>query len=406
MPRGRKRTPPPALPSGGYYKALVDAALLLREGVISTTEFALYNLISMFDWDWDNPGVRVTEFELARWLRVHRETVNRMMKKLIGLGLVKRTEKGELLISREKGEGGRVGICVTCKSRDLGTSLLKPNMVVVDKHTPSPGEISLSDGEAKHALGAKKVPPPPNSSKMANLCDAQITGFTNHVNSTSHKLEIPPEILGFARYIGLQTTEGLQDLARYGQPPGVLLAVWRSVPDGAENRIGLFFYRLANLDPGLVPRPDYSVRFCPVCGERLAPGEGCPGGHRFRACECGELAPEGEPCRWCGALPPEEQPEPEEPEPEPEDAPIPEQDAEAQKLWEQALAVLRGKLAKATFAQLAGTRGLALGDGTLVVAVPSGPIRELLEARLAGLIRRTISDVTGRDMEVKFTTKL
>jgi len=76
----------------------------------------------------------------------------------------------------------------------------------------------------------------------------------------------------------------------------------------------------------------------------------------------------------------------------------------AQQLWEAALGQLELRMTKATFTTwIKPTSALAYEDGTLIVAVPNAYTKDWLENRLLSVIKRTLSDIACRTVEVRFT---
>jgi len=75
----------------------------------------------------------------------------------------------------------------------------------------------------------------------------------------------------------------------------------------------------------------------------------------------------------------------------------------AKETWEVVLGKLKLQLTKANYETwLGGTVGLACERDSLVVGVPSPFAVEWLEKRLHSLIKKTVMDVTGRDIDVRF----
>jgi len=75
----------------------------------------------------------------------------------------------------------------------------------------------------------------------------------------------------------------------------------------------------------------------------------------------------------------------------------------AKETWEVVLGKLQLQLTKANYETwLGGTVGLACERNSLIVGVPSPFAVEWLEKRLHSLIKKTVMDVTGRDIDVRF----
>ena len=75
----------------------------------------------------------------------------------------------------------------------------------------------------------------------------------------------------------------------------------------------------------------------------------------------------------------------------------------AKGTWEAVLGRLQLQLTKANYETwLGGTVGLSWERNQLVIGVPSPFVVEWLDGRLRSLIRKTVMDVTSRDLDVKF----
>lgn len=79
---------------------------------------------------------------------------------------------------------------------------------------------------------------------------------------------------------------------------------------------------------------------------------------------------------------------------------------EAQQLWQAALGQLQLQLAKPTFdTWVKNAVGLSSEDGVLVVGVQSAYAKDWLENRLYATIQRTVSDIAGCTVAVRFVVK-
>lgn len=73
------------------------------------------------------------------------------------------------------------------------------------------------------------------------------------------------------------------------------------------------------------------------------------------------------------------------------------------RTWRAALGELQLQMPRATFdTWLKGTYAIAYEDGTFVIGVHSAYARDWLENRLAGKIKRTLSNIVGRSVEIKY----
>jgi chromosomal replication initiator protein len=73
------------------------------------------------------------------------------------------------------------------------------------------------------------------------------------------------------------------------------------------------------------------------------------------------------------------------------------------EIWQTALGQLQMQMTRATFdTWVKNSRGLAYEDGTFVVGVSSGYAKDWLENRLNPIIRRTLTGVMGRTVEVRY----
>lgn len=75
-----------------------------------------------------------------------------------------------------------------------------------------------------------------------------------------------------------------------------------------------------------------------------------------------------------------------------------------QKIWQSVLEQLQLQVSKPNFdTWLKDTRGVSFGKDSFVVGVPNAFVAEWLRERLSSLIRRTLSNVIGRTVDVQFT---
>lgn len=73
------------------------------------------------------------------------------------------------------------------------------------------------------------------------------------------------------------------------------------------------------------------------------------------------------------------------------------------EIWQTALGQLQMQMTRATFdTWVKHSRGLAYEDGLFVVGVPSGYAKDWLENRLHTTIKRTLTSVLGRSVEVRY----
>jgi hypothetical protein len=89
--------------------------------------------------------------------------------------------------------------------------------------------------------------------------------------------------------------------------------------------------------------------------------------------------------------------------PQPPPQPSPKEEDGLEALWKRALAELEGRVPKATFsANFLQTRLLELQDGVAIIAVSDPAAKAWLEERLSDLVRRVLSAIIGREVEVVF----
>jgi chromosomal replication initiator protein len=77
-------------------------------------------------------------------------------------------------------------------------------------------------------------------------------------------------------------------------------------------------------------------------------------------------------------------------------------DTSIQELWSQALESIRGKLSKPSFETwLMSTKAVDYYDETLVISAPNDFTRDWLASHYVDLIRDTLTEITGKDIEVR-----
>lgn len=77
-----------------------------------------------------------------------------------------------------------------------------------------------------------------------------------------------------------------------------------------------------------------------------------------------------------------------------------------EEIWQAALGELQLKMTRATFdTWLKGTSYIAYEDGTFVIGVPTAFAKDWLENRLRGVIKRTVSQLMGRSVEINFVVQ-
>jgi chromosomal replication initiator protein len=75
----------------------------------------------------------------------------------------------------------------------------------------------------------------------------------------------------------------------------------------------------------------------------------------------------------------------------------------AKEIWESALGKLQIQVSKANYATwLSDSHGLSCQDNTFVVSVPNVFVAEWLSKRLYPLVRKTLVDIMGKDVDVQF----
>jgi chromosomal replication initiator protein len=73
------------------------------------------------------------------------------------------------------------------------------------------------------------------------------------------------------------------------------------------------------------------------------------------------------------------------------------------EVWQAALGELQLQMTRETFTTwLKPTRVISYEDGTLIIGVENGYIKDWLSNRLLGAIQRTVTNIVGRTVEVKF----
>ncbi|WP_127587564.1 chromosomal replication initiator protein DnaA [Paenibacillus koleovorans] len=79
-------------------------------------------------------------------------------------------------------------------------------------------------------------------------------------------------------------------------------------------------------------------------------------------------------------------------------------DGHIQDLWQQVLSIIQTKLSKPSFdTWLKSTRAAVFTDKSLVICAPNNFAKEWLENRYSKMIRNTVYEVLGRDVELSFT---
>ncbi len=75
----------------------------------------------------------------------------------------------------------------------------------------------------------------------------------------------------------------------------------------------------------------------------------------------------------------------------------------AKEIWKSALGKLQIQVSKANYTTwLSNSHGLSCQDNTFVVSVPNVFVAEWLSKRLYPLVRKTLVDITGKDIDVQF----
>jgi chromosomal replication initiator protein len=75
----------------------------------------------------------------------------------------------------------------------------------------------------------------------------------------------------------------------------------------------------------------------------------------------------------------------------------------AKEIWERALGKLQIQVSKANYTTwLSNSQGLSCQDNTFVVSVPNVFVAEWLSKRLYPLVRKTLVDIMGKDVDVQF----
>src|SRR5512136_1422297 len=73
------------------------------------------------------------------------------------------------------------------------------------------------------------------------------------------------------------------------------------------------------------------------------------------------------------------------------------------QIWQTALGELQLQLSGATFSTwLSRTHLIAHEDGTFIVGVHNGYAKDWLENRLLSMVKRTLTGIVGRSVEVRF----
>ena len=80
---------------------------------------------------------------------------------------------------------------------------------------------------------------------------------------------------------------------------------------------------------------------------------------------------------------------------------------EAQQLWNDCSDSLRSQVSDATWrAWFSAIRPVAVANGMLVLAVPSGVVRDRLEGRFHGLVHDALLDSSGKEVQFRFDVQV
>ena len=80
---------------------------------------------------------------------------------------------------------------------------------------------------------------------------------------------------------------------------------------------------------------------------------------------------------------------------------------EAQQLWNDCSDSLRSQVSEATWrAWFAAIHPVAVTNGILVLAVPSGVVRDRLEGRFHGLVHDALLDSSGKEIQFRFDVQI
>ena len=80
---------------------------------------------------------------------------------------------------------------------------------------------------------------------------------------------------------------------------------------------------------------------------------------------------------------------------------------EADQLWNDCSDSLRSQVSEATWrAWFAAIRPVAVANGTLILAVPSGVVRDRLEGRFHGLVHDALLDTSGKEVVFRFDVQI
>ena len=80
---------------------------------------------------------------------------------------------------------------------------------------------------------------------------------------------------------------------------------------------------------------------------------------------------------------------------------------EAEQLWNDCSDSLRSQVSEATWrAWFSAIRPMAVANGTLVLAVPSGVVRDRLEGRFHGLVHDALLDSSGKEVQFRFDVQI
>ncbi len=411
MARGRRRQPAPEFPPKGFYRARVEYLELLRENVISPTEFAVLHVLSAFDWR--GKGVKVTVSELGRRVGVSRVHASNMLKRLAGLGLVTRDGEGRFHLSLEDG-----GISVNSNLRKMGS--LPPIPPIGGGNTTQDSE-DKSFPEKDHVPPRENIPPPPNLSIPTENRKPEFTQNAIYANWGLHKKggtevqggrsELSPSIVAVCAHIGVETAGGVRRLAALGVGPRALLA-WHQARRSRSNSDVGSMIELAGGSPEMARKriaalhwlPWAGRDFCPRCGASWEtvglPPERCPECDlELRECwQCHELAPARGVCPYCGAD-------------VDMDTDVEETAATDTSpdtdVWEQVKRFLQEQLERRDYNMwFRDTRLVSRENGELVVGVPNEFTRKQLAERYREEVMSALRRALGEEAEITYVIHL
>ena len=76
-------------------------------------------------------------------------------------------------------------------------------------------------------------------------------------------------------------------------------------------------------------------------------------------------------------------------------------------MWNDCSDSLRSQVSEATWrAWFSAIRPVAVANGTLVLAVPSGVVRDRLEGRFHGLVHDALLDSSGKEVQFRFDVQI